>query len=112
MPEIDGQSRIARVEAIEPMVGLRLTAVAGDERFRKEHLAWAEDAVELAQQSGAPAFTGRPSPHWMDLDHFRVLLRSVVGNISVRQFLAQTAAPAAKRRARSLPRSFVVPPQI
>jgi hypothetical protein len=89
VPEIDGQSRIGKVETIEPMTGLRLPAVAGDERFRKEHLAWAEDAIELAQQFGAPAFIGRPSPHWMDLDHFRVLLRSVVGNVSVRQFLAQ-----------------------
>jgi DNA topoisomerase VI subunit B len=89
VPEIDGQSRIGKVETIEPIAGLRLTAVAGDERFRKEDLGWAEDAIELAKQSSAPAFIGRPSPHWMDLDHFRVLLRSAVGNISVRQFLAQ-----------------------
>ena len=58
-------------------------------RSLEEHLAWAQDAIELAQQSGQAAFTGRPSPHWFDLDHFRVLLRAAVGNISVRQFLAE-----------------------
>ena len=74
VPEIHSQSRIGETE---PAAGLRLTAVVGDQRCRNEHLAWALDAIELAKRSGAPAFTGRPSPHRMDLDHFGVLLRSV-----------------------------------
>jgi DNA topoisomerase VI subunit B len=88
-PDIDGTNRIINSSTIEPRQGLRLTAIAGDAPFANEHLAWAEDAVELARQSGTPAFTGRPSPHWLDLDHFRVLLRAAVGNVSVRQFLGE-----------------------
>jgi DNA topoisomerase VI subunit B len=88
-PEVDGTSTITGTSTIEPRQGLCLTAVAGDALFTKEHLSWAEDAIELARQSGAPAFSGRPSPHWLDLDHFRVLLRSAVGNLSVRQFLGK-----------------------
>ena len=88
-PEIDGTSRIVSSSTIEPQQGLTLTAIAGDAPFVEEHLAWAQDAIELARQSGQPAFTGRPSPHWLDLDHFRVLLRAAVGNISVRQFLGE-----------------------
>jgi DNA topoisomerase VI subunit B len=86
-PEIDGTSRIIASSTTEPRQGLRLTAIAGDRPFADEHLSWAEDAIELARQSGAPAFTGNPSAHWLDLDHFRVLLRAAVGNVSVRQFL-------------------------
>jgi hypothetical protein len=89
-PEIDGASRIIGSSTIEPRQGLRLTAIAGDDNpFEDEHLTWAQDAIELAQQSGKAAFTGHPSPHWLDLDHFRVLLRAAVGNVSVRQFLGQ-----------------------
>jgi DNA topoisomerase VI subunit B len=88
-PEIDGTSRIVCSNPIKPRRGLRLTVVAGDAPFVAEHLTWAQDAIELARQSGNPAFTGRPSPHWLDLDHFRVLLRAVVGNVSVRQFLGE-----------------------
>ena len=58
-------------------------------RSTDEHLSWAKDAIELAQQSGEPAFTGRPSPHWFDCDQFRLLLRAAVGNVSVRQFLRE-----------------------
>ena len=88
-PEIDGTSRIVSSSAVPPQQGLRLIAIAGDAPFVEEHLAWAQDAIELARQSGQPAFTGRPSPHWLDLDHFRALLRAAVGNISVRQFLGE-----------------------
>jgi hypothetical protein len=69
--------------------GLTLTAIAGDAPFIENNLSWAENAIELAQQSDAAAFTGRPSPHWFDVDHFRVLLRSAVGNITIRQFLGE-----------------------
>jgi hypothetical protein len=88
-PEIDGTSRIIRSSTIKPRQGLRLTATAGNKPFLKEHLDWAEDAIELAQQSGTPAFNGRPSPHWLDGDHFRMLLRTAVGSVSVRQFLGK-----------------------
>jgi hypothetical protein len=88
-PEIDGASRIVRTSAVKPRQGLRLTGIVGNAPFTKEHLSWAEDAIELAKQWGSPAFTGRPSPHWLDLDHFRMLLRSAVGNVSVRQFLGE-----------------------
>jgi hypothetical protein len=89
-PEIDGTSRIVSSETIEQRQGVRLTALVGDKYpFAEEHLEWAEDAIELAKHSGKPAFTGRPSPHWLDLDHFQVLLCSAVGNISVRQFLTE-----------------------
>ena len=64
-PEIDGTSRIVSSSAIPPQQGLRLIAIAGDAPFVEEHLAWAQDAIELARQSGQPAFTGRPSPHWL-----------------------------------------------
>jgi DNA topoisomerase VI subunit B len=87
-PEIDGTSREISTSTIKPRQGLRLTAIAGHNRpFAEEHITWAQDAIELARQSGAPAYTGRPSAHWLDLDHFRVLLSSAVGNPSVRQFL-------------------------
>ena len=90
VPEIDGSSRIiSSTTTIKPRQGLRLTAVAGDVAFTDEHLSWAMDACELAQQSGKPAFTGRPSPHWFDADQFRVLLRAAVGNPPVRQFLRE-----------------------
>ena len=107
-PEIDGTSRIDKQRArSEPIEGLTLTAIAGDAPFVEEHLTWAQEAIELAQQSGAPAFTGRPSPHWLDLDHFRVLLRAAVGNISVRQFLAEldgcTGSRAQSRDRRPVP---------
>jgi hypothetical protein len=88
-PEIDGTSRIVSRETIETIKGLTLTAVAREQLFIEEHLAWALDAIELARQSGKPAFSGRPSPHWFDCDHFRVLLHAAVGPVSVRQFLAQ-----------------------
>jgi hypothetical protein len=89
-PEIDGTSCIVSSETIEPIEGLTLTVmVANDAPFTAEHLAWAHDAIELARQSGNPAFAGRPSPYWFDLDHFRVLLRTAVGNVSVRQFLGE-----------------------
>jgi hypothetical protein len=88
-PEINGHNSIVRSNAIAPVEGLTLTAIAGDTRFTEKDLAWAEDAIELAQQSGAPAFTGRPSVHWIDLDHWRVLLHAAVGNVSVRQFLPE-----------------------
>jgi DNA topoisomerase VI subunit B len=88
-PEPDGTSRVVRSEAIAPVEGLTLTAIAGDAPFTEKDLGWAQDAIELAQQSGNPSFTGRPSPHTFDLDHFRGLLGSVVGNPSVRQFLDQ-----------------------
>jgi DNA topoisomerase VI subunit B len=113
-PEIDGQSRIISTKRIAPVEGLTLTAIAGDARFTEEHLAWAQDAIELARQSGNPAFTGRPSPHWFDLDHFRVLLKAAQGNISVRRFLTEfdgctgsraqsrIAAPFLRRPAASL----------
>ncbi len=91
VPEIDGSSRIVRSSTIEPRQGLRLTAIAGDAPFATEHLSWAEDAVELARQSGAPAFTDDPSAHWLDLDYFRVALRAAVGNVSVRRFLNDLA---------------------
>jgi hypothetical protein len=97
VPEIDGTSRIVSIETIDPRPGMRLIAIAGDVRFLTEHLAWAEDAIELARQSGEPAFTGRPSAHWLDLDHFRVLLRSAVGNVSVRQFLGELDGCAGSR---------------
>ena len=88
-PEIDGTSRIINSSTIKPRRGLRLTAIAGDVAFTDEHLAWARDSIELTQQSARPAFTGRPSPHWFDADHFRVLLRAAIGNPSVRQFLGE-----------------------
>jgi hypothetical protein len=88
-PEIDGTSKIVVAETIAPWQGLRLTAIAGDRPFDDRDLGWAEDAIELARQSGKAAFIGRPSTHWLDLDHFRTLLHAVVGNISVRQFLAK-----------------------
>jgi hypothetical protein len=87
-PEIDGTSRIVSNELIARR-GLKLTAIAGDVRFEERNLRWAADAIEVAQQSGQPAFTGRPSPHWFDRDHFIVLARSVVGDISVRTFISQ-----------------------
>jgi hypothetical protein len=114
IPEIDGTSRIGKVTTTRPIAGLRLTAIAGDEPFTDEDLIWAEDAIELAQQSGRPAFTGRPSAHWLDADHFAMLLRFAVGNVSVRAFLAeldgctgskvqsQIAAPFIRRAAASL----------
>jgi DNA topoisomerase VI subunit B len=89
VPDIGGTSLVVGTGTIEPRQGLRLTAIAGDAPFLEEHLAWAQDAIELARQSGAPAFTGRPSAHWLDLNHFRVLLRAAVGNVSVRQFLGE-----------------------
>ncbi len=66
-----------------------LIASSSEAPFLDEHLIWAKNAIELAQQSGQPAFTGRPSPHWLDLDHFRVLLKAAVGDISVRKFLSE-----------------------
>ncbi len=89
VPEIDGTSRIVSSKTIAPIEGLRLVAITGDAPFTEEHLAWAEDVIELARQSGNPAFTGRTSPHWLDLDHFRALLKAALGNISVRRFLAE-----------------------
>jgi hypothetical protein len=88
-PEIDGTSRIIDASEIKPREGLRLIAIIGDEPFTDEHLDWAQDAIELARQSGASAFTGRPSPHWLDADHFWMLLRAADGNPSVRRFLAE-----------------------
>ena len=96
-PEIDGSSRIVGSSTIKPRQGFRLTAVAGDAPFDDDHLAWAKDAIELAQQSGEPSFTGRPSPHWFDCDHFRSLLRAAVGNVSVRQFLSELDGCAGSR---------------
>ena len=96
-PEIDGSSRIVGSSTSKPRQGLRLTAFAGDAPFADEHLAWAKDAIELAQQSGEPSFTGRPSPHWFDCDHFRTLLRAAVGNPSVRQFLHELDGCAGSR---------------
>jgi hypothetical protein len=87
-PQVDGRSRIASVTAIKPITGVRLTAIAGNIPFTPDDLTWAEDAIELASQSGRPAFTGKPSPHWLDHNHFRVLLQSA-GQLSVRAFLAQ-----------------------
>jgi hypothetical protein len=89
VPEIDGTSRIVSTEPIAPIVGVTLTAGADNAPFTREHLAWAEDAIELARQSGKASFIGRPSSHWLDLNHFRVLLRAAVGDISVRQFLGE-----------------------
>jgi DNA topoisomerase VI subunit B len=96
-PEIDGTSRVVGSNPITPRQGLRLTALAGDAPFLEEHLSWARDAIELAQRSGKPAFTGRPSPHWHDVDHFRVLLRSAVGNASVRQLIGEFDGCAGSR---------------
>jgi DNA topoisomerase VI subunit B len=87
-PDIDGTSRIVSSTPINPRRGLKLTAIAGDTPFTEDDLAWAQDAMELARQSGRPAFTGRPSAHWLDLDRFRKLLKTAEGNPSVRQFLA------------------------
>jgi hypothetical protein len=88
VPEINGTSRIAGTVQIPPRTGLRLSAFAGpDAPFTKADLRRAEDAIELAGQSGKPAFTGRTSPHWHDADHLHMLLASAVGEISVRQFL-------------------------
>jgi DNA topoisomerase VI subunit B len=87
VPESNGTSRILNSTTIAPRLGLRLTAVAGDAALTKADLMWAEDAVELARQSGRPAFTGRTSPHWHDADHFHMLLLSAVGDVSVRQLL-------------------------
>jgi DNA topoisomerase VI subunit B len=87
-PEADGTSRIASVATIKPSIGVRPTVIAGDAPFVDDDLAWAEDAIELAKQSGKPAFTGRPSVHWIDLDHFRVLLKATPAGTSVRSFLA------------------------
>ena len=113
-PEMDGTSRIIRNGTIKPRQGLRLIATAGTRPFCDDHLAWARDAIELARRSGRPAFDGRTSPHWHDLDHFRVLLGSAVGGVSVRAFLAQfdgctgsakqtqIAAPFLRRAAASL----------
>jgi hypothetical protein len=67
--------------------GLRLIAVAVDTPLTSGDLVWARDAIDLAQQAGQAAFTGKPSPHWLDVDHFRVLLSSAVGDVSVRHFL-------------------------
>lgn len=61
----------------------------GDEPFLEEHLDWAESAIELAKRSGKPAFTGKSSVHWHDSDHFATLLRSAVGNPSLRRFLGE-----------------------
>jgi hypothetical protein len=87
-PELDGTSRIVHAETIEPITGLRLTVTAGDTPFTKDDCAWALDAIELAIQSSQPAFTGKPSLHWLDADHFHVLTRAVVGDVTIRQFLA------------------------
>ena len=112
VPEIDGTSRIVSSETIAPITGLTLTAIAGDAPFTTEHLIWAENAIELAQQSGTPAFTGRPSPHWHDLDHFRSLLRAAVGNVSVRQFLGELEGCTGSRAQSRIAARFcaVLPP--
>jgi hypothetical protein len=88
-PDVDGSSTIISSEKIDKPDGLTLTAIAGDQPFTESHLSWALDSIALAQRSGEPSFAGRPSPHWLDLDHFRVLLKSAVGNVSVRHFLGQ-----------------------
>jgi len=107
VPEADGTSRIAGIATIEPRQGLKLTALAGDAAFDAEDLRWAEDAIELAQQSGAPAFTGRPSFHWQDLDHLRVLLSSAPAGTSVRQFVAQFDGGAGSKAQSSIAAQFL-----
>jgi hypothetical protein len=87
-PEPDGTSRIARAEIIAPITGLSLTVTHGDQLFTQDDCAWARDAIELAKQSGQPAFTGKPSLHWLDADHFHALTRATVGEVTIRQFLA------------------------
>jgi hypothetical protein len=79
-PETDGQSRVVSSETIAPRRGLKLIAITDTDTL---------DALELARESGQTAFTGRPSPHWFDRDHFLTLLRSAVGTVSVRQFLGE-----------------------
>ena len=49
------QGTITGSTSIKPAIGLKLIAIAGDQPFVSEHLSWALNAIELAQQSGRPA---------------------------------------------------------
>ena len=88
-PDLDGFSHIIGSGPSKRHTGTRLIATTGKRPFIESDLWAARNAIDLAQQSGRPAFSGRSSPHWHDADHFHVLTASAVGNISVRQFLAQ-----------------------
>jgi hypothetical protein len=62
VPQMDGTAQIVSSEVVSARRGLRLIAVAVDTPFTSSDLVWARDAIDLAQQSGQPAFTGKPSP--------------------------------------------------
>jgi hypothetical protein len=106
-PEPDGTSRIAQAETIAPITGLSLTVTHGDEPFTEDDCLWALDAIELAKQSGQPAFTGKPSLHWLDADHFHALTRAVMGDVTIRQFLAAFDGLAGSERQSQIAARFL-----
>ena len=87
-PELDGTSTIISSSKIEPCVGMALTLLTREEPFTEADLAWARDAIELAKEAG-PAFTRKPSLHWLDADTFCGLLATAAAEPLVRTFLEE-----------------------
>jgi hypothetical protein len=111
VPDIDGQSRIGKIETIEAIAGLRLIAVVATSGSGRNISPgrWTRSNSRSGRVRQASSDV-RHRTGWISTTSVSCCVRwsatSRCGNSS----LNSMAAPAAKRRARSLPRSFAVLP--
>jgi hypothetical protein len=73
----NGTTSIEEVTAIDYPLGTSIT-IEIDPAYPEDPYAlyWAQVAIRLAK-NGGPPFSGRPSPHWFDIDAFSLLLADV-----------------------------------
>jgi DNA topoisomerase VI subunit B len=89
-PRRAGPTEVVEVSESEHRSGTRITYTLGDvipdDGF---DLTDAQDAINLAMDAGS-AFTRRPSPHWLDLDHLVETFETIEPvDTTIRQLIAQ-----------------------
>jgi hypothetical protein len=73
----NGNTAIEELTAIDYPVGTSITIEIDPTYPEDPHaLYWAQVAIGLAK-NGGPPFSGRPSPHWFEIDAFSLLLADV-----------------------------------
>jgi hypothetical protein len=86
----NGSTLVEEVSKSERLIGTAITIEINPACPVDEYdLVWAETAIRLAQLGDQRISAYRANPHWLDLDHFREMLRSITAGTSVRDFVAQ-----------------------
>jgi hypothetical protein len=78
-PRLDGTTAVEDIQPIEWPTGSAVTIEIDRSYFANNStLAWAELAIQLAQNSGEP-FNRKPAPLWFDVDHLALNMLAAIG---------------------------------